>query len=176
MGGVAPTAGSQSPHPSTPPHPAGRFAAQRWAAAAGRVHPGRLFYPGQSYKPTDLVAGAGAADPAAAAVRPRGLTFRRPTLPPAPEIRAKADFRDARFLASLLTDTGRLPPRRRTRLTQAAHRHVMRQVKLARQMALLHPLTKHARADGGGGKGGGGGEKEDDGESGEDDVVAAAET
>ena len=149
-GGASPTGAASGPHPSQPPHPTGRFAAQRWAAAAGRLHPGRVFYPGQTYTPSDLAAGAGAADPASAALRPRGPSFTRAALPPAPEIRAKADFRDARFLASLLTDTGRLPPRRRTRLPQAAHRHVMRQVKLARQMALLHPLTKHARADGGG--------------------------
>ena len=65
--------------------------------------------------------------------------------------RALVDFRDARTLQSLLSETGKLPPRRRTRLAQKHHRHLMRQVKLARQLALLHPLNNRDRVDGGGG-------------------------
>ena len=64
--------------------------------------------------------------------------------------RTLVDFRDARTLQGLLSETGKLPPRRRTRLSQKHHRHLMRQVKLARQLALLHPLNNRDRADGGG--------------------------
>ena len=64
--------------------------------------------------------------------------------------RTLVDFRDVRTLQGLLSETGKLPPRRRTRLAQKHHRHLMRQVKLARQLALLHPLNNSDRADGGG--------------------------
>ena len=64
--------------------------------------------------------------------------------------RTLVDFRDARTLQALLSETGKLPPRRRTRLSQKHHRHLMRQVKLARQLALLHPLNNKDRVDGGG--------------------------
>lgn len=67
--------------------------------------------------------------------------------------RTLVDFRDAKTLQSLLSETGKLPPRRRTRLSQKHHRHLMRQVKLARQLALLHPLNNRDRVDGGGGGG-----------------------
>jgi len=63
--------------------------------------------------------------------------------------RTMVDFRDAKILQGLLSETGKLPPRRRTRLSQKHHRHLMRQVKLARQMALLHPLNNRSRVDGG---------------------------
>lgn len=50
-----------------------------------------------------------------------------------------ADFRNAQFLASFVTETGRLLPRRATKLSAKLHRHVGRQVKTARAMALMRP-------------------------------------
>lgn len=151
--GYAELGGDGDDAPPAPPPRAGARPADRARAAAGRLHPGRLFYPGQTYAPADLApprgAGGGAGAPGAGA----GYSFARPPLPPPAATRRMADFRDARFLASLLSDTGLLPPRRRTRLSQSQHRAACRAVKLARQMALLHPLTRHARADGGWGVG-----------------------
>ena len=91
------------------------------------------------------------------------LFVAREQQPGRPPLRALVDFRDARTLQALLSETGKLPPRRRTRLAQKHHRHLMRQVKLARQLALLHPLNNRDRVDGGGGSFGGEGEGEEAG-------------
>ena len=58
------------------------------------------------------------------------------------QVRRQADFRNLCFLDQFVTRTGQLQPRRRTGLKQHVHRHLMRQVKTARQMALLPPLDR----------------------------------
>ena len=161
------------------------------AAAAGRLHPGRLFYPGMTYSPGDLVAeetGGNDGHQAAAAASSSGPSIPGFTgvtaaafaanppvsgVPPRGALRAAStDFRNAPLLASLLSATGKLPPRRRTRLAAKDHRALCRSVKLARRLALVAPLGRDtvsggpkkfvrgpkrawAKEGGGGGEGGG---------------------
>ncbi|GAB4823408.1 hypothetical protein N2152v2_010454 [Parachlorella kessleri] len=100
-----------------------------------RIHPYRLFFPGQLYAPQDL-------DPYSA----KSVDF--DALTPASkrgpshfisraEVEAHADFRNAQFLTSFVSEAGKLVPRRRTRLQQKLHRHLCRQIKVARSMAIL---------------------------------------
>ena len=64
-------------------------------------------------------------------------------VPPPGVLRAAAsDFRNAPLLASLVSATGKLPPRRRTRLAAKDHRTLARTVKLARRLALIAPLGR----------------------------------
>jgi ribosomal protein S18 len=148
----------------------GASAAALTIAAAGRIHPGRLFYPGMTYSPSDLVAeegGGGAApdgDAAAKASSPAAAQSSGPAttpgftgstvaafaarppvsgVPPPGVLRvAASDFRNAPLLASLVSATGKLPPRRRTRLAAKDHRALARSIKLARQLALIAPLGR----------------------------------
>jgi len=134
----------------------------------GRLHPGRLFYPGMTYSPNDLVAGEGAGGGGNASASESGsnqasTAAAGPTIPgftgvtaatfaanppvsgvpPRGELRAVAtDFRNAPLLAGLLSATGKLPPRRRTRLAAKDHRTLCRTVKLARRLALIAPLGR----------------------------------
>ena len=43
---------------------------------------------------------------------------------------AEADFCNLRFLSMFVSETGKVPPRRRTRLSQKVHRHLARQIKV----------------------------------------------
>ncbi|KAL6781775.1 MRPS18 [Auxenochlorella protothecoides x Auxenochlorella symbiontica] len=104
-----------------------------------RVHPFRLFYPGQTYSPEDL-------DPYQAAPPEFGRSVtRQPPAIPAKVVLARADFRDAAFLSSFITDTGRIVPRRRTKLSAKLHKHVARQIKTARAMGILRADAAPAR-------------------------------
>ncbi|CAD7696442.1 unnamed protein product [Ostreobium quekettii] len=101
-----------------------------------RLHPTRTFLPGMKYKPEDLTL--------------PGLGTRRPFVRPGPgftneEAIEQADYKNLAFLNKFVTITGRLLPRRQTKLKQKVHRHVCREVKLARQLGLL-PFTGR-RAD-----------------------------
>lgn len=53
-----------------------------------------------------------------------------------------ADFRNGAFLSQFVTATGKLLPRRRTKLSAKLHSALCREIKLARNMALLHPLQR----------------------------------
>lgn len=103
------------------------------AAGAGetpRVHPTRLFRPGETYEAEDL-------NPfyEEAAQTRRAPQLRR--MPSSQEARTLADYKNVEFLEQFVSDTGRLLPRRVTRLKPKVHRYVMRQIKLARVMALM---------------------------------------
>lgn len=70
--------------------------------------------------------------------------MRRPGAPPPfrPQVsKAQAaagiDFRDTKLLRNFVSDSGRLRPRRETRLPRGLQRRAAKAVKLARQMALL---------------------------------------
>jgi ribosomal protein S18 len=106
-----------------------------------RLHPHRLFFPGQSYSPEDL-------DP----YKAKGVAFpsdlnaasrQRPV--PAAAAAAGVDFRNVALLALAVSEAGKLAPRRRTRLPARAHRELSRAVKLARALALLHPCAAPPR-------------------------------
>lgn len=99
-----------------------------------RIHPYRLFWPGQLYTPQDL-------DPYAAKDAQFEIGPSRSQQKPITraEVDAYADFRNPLFLSNFLSEAGKLVPRRRTKLQQKVHRHLCRQVKIARCMALLPP-------------------------------------
>lgn len=45
-------------------------------------------------------------------------------------VRAQADFRNQTFLNTFISELGKLPPKRTTRLQQKTHRHLCRQIKV----------------------------------------------
>ncbi|BDA42118.1 probable 30S ribosomal protein S18 at C-terminar half [Coccomyxa sp. Obi] len=103
-----------------------------------RLHPTRMFYPGQTYDPEDLVEAA------------EHIGWKRAVRAPGEkasngDVRAQADFRNQAFLNRFISELGKLPPKRTTRLQQKTHRHLCRQIKLARQMALLPIDTQLSR-------------------------------
>jgi ribosomal protein S18 len=106
-----------------------------------RLHPHRLFFPGQSYSPEDLdpYKAKGVAFPSDLNVASR----QRPV--PAAAAAAGVDFRNVALLALAVSEAGKLAPRRRTRLPARAHRELGRAVKLARALALLHPCAAPPR-------------------------------
>ena len=53
------------------------------------------------------------------------------------EVLASADFRNLEFLNEFVTDGGQIVPRTKTKLQAKVHRHLARQIKTARVMALL---------------------------------------
>lgn len=117
------------------------------AVSPNRINPYKLYLPGQTYEPQDLnpthsakgqrmVGGADSALARLVAVPPRKQ------FPTESLAKKNADFKNARFLSQFISETGQLAPRRATRLSAKLHRHVCRQVKVARRMALLHPCHK----------------------------------
>ena len=51
-------------------------------------------------------------------------------------VRAQADFRNQTFLNTFISELGKLPPKRTTRLQQKTHRHLCRQIKVHRPRSL----------------------------------------
>jgi len=101
-----------------------------------RIHPHRLFYPGATYSPEEL-------NPYKAkdVVMRSDLTVRRGTIP-TQVVQDQADFRNVEFLQYFMKDTGKLFPRRKTRLPAKVHRALMREIKISRVLALSNPLKK----------------------------------
>ena len=103
-----------------------------------RLHPLRLFYPGQTYKPEEL-----AYDPSDAAStfvhRPSQKTrqlHKRGQAANA-ELYANADFRNGRLLSGFISESGKLLPRRTNKVDAKVQRALVRAVKTARMMAIL---------------------------------------
>lgn len=111
-------------------------AARAEEVSPDRLLPHRLFYPGATYSPDEL-------DPYKA--KPVGmlsdLTVRRGTISRS-LVATQADFRNPSFLNNFISDAGKLNPKRRTRLPAKMHRELGRQVKLARSLALMNPISK----------------------------------
>ena len=53
------------------------------------------------------------------------------------QVLAQADFRNVSFLNSFVSDGGQIEARSKTKLQSKVHRHLARQIKTARVMALL---------------------------------------
>lgn len=60
-----------------------------------------------------------------------------PKTPSNKEVLRTADFRDLQFLDRFVTDGGQIVSRQKTKLQSKVHRHLARQIKTARVMALL---------------------------------------
>ncbi|GBF93198.1 30S ribosomal protein S18 [Raphidocelis subcapitata] len=141
-------AGAAPPQPRGGPHPRYGYAVlggvnpetadEEAGAQQPTLHPQRSFRPGDTYAPEDLaplgVGGGGGIF----------IPMRRPGAPPphrpgatAEEVREGLDFRNTALLRHFVSDSGRLRPRRQTRLPRGLQRRVAKAVKLARQMALM---------------------------------------
>ncbi|KAG1676044.1 hypothetical protein FOA52_014909 [Chlamydomonas sp. UWO 241] len=99
--------------------------------AQPRVHPLRLFAPGDTYEPADLNAYASPDPGSRTRTRPLRL------MPTVADVRASADYRNAAFLSQFVSPAGRMLPRRRTRLPVHAHVKVMNAIKVARTMGFM---------------------------------------
>ena len=101
-----------------------------------RIHPHRLFYPGAKYSPEEL-------NPykAKAVLMRSDLTVQRGSIPK-DVVSDQADFRNTSFLTYFLKDSGKLVSRRRTALPAKLHRELMREIKMARSLALMDPMSK----------------------------------
>ncbi|KAG2437388.1 hypothetical protein HXX76_006040 [Chlamydomonas incerta] len=107
-------------------------------AAQPRLHPRRRFQPGQTYEPQDLNPYSSAS--LDSRQRSVGVAVPRPSVG---EVLEKADYKNVAFLTRwFLSPAGRLLPRRQTRLPVAVHKHVSRQVRLARHMGLIAGETR----------------------------------
>ena len=62
------------------------------------------------------------------------------------EVLQSADFRNLHFLNAFVSDGGQILPRNKTKLQAKVHRHLARQIKTARIMALLPHAGGQLRA------------------------------
>lgn len=99
-----------------------------------RIHPTRLFFPEQIYAPAEL-------DPYKEAETAHDFDQKPPPAISPSEVRDLADYKNVPLLATFLSGAGKLPLRQRTHLRAKLHRHLARQVKIARIMAIL-PTTE----------------------------------
>lgn len=111
-------------------------AAKAEETSPDRLLPHRLFYPGATYAPEDL-------DPYKA--KPvaflSDLNVQRGSISPSLAVK-NADFRNPAFLNNFISDAGKIQSRRRTRMPAKVHRETVRQIKLARMLALMCPTAK----------------------------------
>jgi len=123
-----------------------------------RIHPNRLFYPGQTYQPEELT---GDTDPGTFVHRPSGKTrqlYKRGHAANA-ALYEQAVFTNGRLLQGFMTDTAKLVPRRTSKVDAKVQRALVRAIKTARQMAILPfvrdglPLPRGPREERGGGGG-----------------------
>ncbi|KAL4436782.1 hypothetical protein ABPG75_003921 [Micractinium tetrahymenae] len=116
----------------------GRSGAHVADVSPQRLHPSRLFIPQQTYAPSELDPYKAAEEgPAPWEEAENAL----PTLNPH-EVTQLADYKNAPMLSTFLSEAGKLPLRKRTHLRAKLHRHLARQVKIARCMAILSPTAR----------------------------------
>ena len=110
-------------------------------AAPARLTRDRLYYPGQTYAPSDLAPKTGRSAPVVHTSA--GKTVKNPMRGKVVEatLIEKATYTDARFLTQFVSDTGKLYPKRRLGVSAKAQRAISRATKTARQMGIL-PYTE----------------------------------
>ena len=116
------------------------FGSQSDSSEPPRLHPLRLFSPGQTCKPEEL---DGEAPDARAYVhlpsqKTRQLYKRGKAANK--ELYETADFRNGRLLSGFVSEAGKLLPRRTNKVDAKVQRKIVRAVKTARMMAIL-PYT-----------------------------------
>jgi ribosomal protein S18 len=135
------------------PRPLGRLAAPAavspssfaTADTPGRVHPLRLFYPGQTYKPEELAldpSDVGGAFVHRPSQKTRQLYKRGHAANSA--LLAGADFRNVRLLSAFTSDTGKLLPRRTNKVDAKVQRALVRAIKTARALAIMPYIDRGA--------------------------------
>ena len=77
-----------------------------------------------------------APDPSVRYTPRRELRVKR-AVPGNKQVLALADFRNLEFLNEFVTEGGQIVPRSKSKLQAKVHRHLARQIKTARVMALL---------------------------------------
>ncbi|KAK9821389.1 hypothetical protein WJX74_007849 [Apatococcus lobatus] len=112
---------------------------QQMLFSSPRINPSRIFVPGQFYDPQDLV---GADDSSTSMFGPLRRPQNRPAQMPSPAAGKAADFRNTYLLDAYLSESGKIHPRRQTRMSAKDQRALVRKLKLARQLALL-PSTSN---------------------------------
>lgn len=118
-----------------------------------RLHPSRLFAPGQVYEPEDLNYLAPPSDALAQAALSgaahRGGSRRAADaapLPGAAEVSAhQRDYKAVWLQQQFLSTAGRLLPRADTRLPRGLHNRVMKAVRRSRYLALIPYEARHGR-------------------------------
>ena len=135
------------PSPNASPGGGGGGGGPIWNHDKGRVHPSHLYFPGSGYAPDAL-------DPFSASNMDRtgrGGALRARPMPPQSHIRSsmspdelarRVNYIDRRFLNEFLTERGSIVPRRRTGFSVKMQRALKREIKIAKSMALLSPLSK----------------------------------
>lgn len=103
-----------------------------------RLHPTRLFIPGQVYEPEELhPLGMASAD---------GRFSRRPRQPirfhSEEDLKRKLNFKNLMLMNNYLSDGGLILPRRLTRLSKRVQKKLVKSVKLAQALALLPVLDR----------------------------------
>lgn len=100
--------------------------------APPRLSPRRIFYPGQTYKPTELSPYSTDPLPIAQFKKKKSLVKGLETLMP-----DWAGYKDTRYLTQFVSETGKLIPRRVTKVKAKIQKRLSREIKTARCMALL---------------------------------------
>lgn len=95
-----------------------------------RLHPSRVFQPGDTYTPEDL--NLFATTTSADSRTPRERQF-----PGEEEVNMYADYKNIAFLEKFVSEGGLILSRRETKLPRALHKRVERSIKLARMMGLM---------------------------------------
>ncbi|CAI7889090.1 unnamed protein product [Closterium sp. NIES-53] len=105
--------------------------------ATFQFRPDRTYYPGQTYSAEELDISQPLPDGP-------GETRRKLPTPTTKEALRAADFRNVRFLSQFLSETGKIKPRNKTRLSAKAQRRVAREIRTARVFGLM-PFTQAGR-------------------------------
>ncbi|CAI5988182.1 unnamed protein product [Closterium sp. NIES-65] len=105
--------------------------------ATFQFRPDRTYYPGQTYSAEELDISQPLPDGP-------GETRRKLPTPTTKEALRAADFRNVRFLSQFISETGKIKPRNKTRLSAKAQRRVAREIRTARVFGLM-PFTQAGR-------------------------------
>ena len=100
--------------------------------APPRLSPRRIFYPGQTYKPTELSPYSTDPLPIAQFKKKKSLVKGLDTLMP-----DWAGYKDTRYLTQFVSESGKLIPRRVTKVKAKIQKRLAREIKTARCMGLM---------------------------------------
>eukprot|EP01025_Chloroclados_australasicus_P017176 TRINITY_DN18744_c0_g1_i1.p1 TRINITY_DN18744_c0_g1~~TRINITY_DN18744_c0_g1_i1.p1 ORF type:complete len:324 (+),score=46.31 TRINITY_DN18744_c0_g1_i1:134-1105(+) len=108
-----------------------------------RLHPKKIFQPGDTYTPEDLNPFESARD----LRKERQDEQKFLKKPPKPkfteeDVKKHSSFTNVPFLVNFMSETGKIVPMRVSKLKKKYHRQVERNIKTARQMALMPPEGK----------------------------------
>ncbi|GJP59431.1 hypothetical protein CLOP_g12025 [Closterium sp. NIES-67] len=101
-----------------------------------QFRPDRVYYPGQTYSAEELDLSQPLPEGSETHRKPRTVTTK--------EALKAADFRNVRFLSQFISETAKINPRNKTRLSAKAQRRVAREIRTARVFGLM-PFTLAGR-------------------------------